>query len=277
MHNPTGTAPTISALDDRHTKSRELLARASRFVPGGVHSGRRKLEPPVCVKRAAGAYIEDMDGRRYVDYHAAYAPILLGHSYPAVVDRVAAAIRETQCFAVGTTELEAELAEKIVGHLPSVEQVLFCGSGSESTMYAIRLSRAVTQRETIIKFQGCYDGFHDYVQRTDMGAREPKGAISATTTEAYLAIGIPAQAIENTLVCRFNDVADVEAAFAEAEDGIACVIVEPMMHNATTIRPQPGFLEFLREICDRHGALLVFDEVITGFRHALGGTSRLPA
>src|SRR5215510_8216291 len=130
--------------------SRALLDAAADVVPGGVHSGRRKLEPPLCVRRAQGAYLEDVDGNRFIDYHAAYGAILLGHSYPAVVDRVSTAIRARVLFAVGTTESEAALARKIVQHVPSAERVLFCGSGSESTLYAIRAARAVTGRSMVL-------------------------------------------------------------------------------------------------------------------------------
>jgi glutamate-1-semialdehyde 2,1-aminomutase len=253
--------------------SRRLLSEAAKVVPGGVHSGRRKLEPPLCVGRANGAYLTDVDGNRFIDYHAAYGAILLGHSYPAVVTRVSEEIRERVLFAVGTTETEVAVAKKIVEHVPSVEQVLFCGSGSESTMYAIRLARAVTGREKVLKFQGCYDGFHDYVLRGDLTNR-PAGQVggaSGANLVSYDSAGVFSGALASTLVCRFNDLDDVEAAFRAHAGEIAALIVEPIMHNASTIHPRPGFLGGLRRLCDREGTLLVFDEVITGFRHHLGG------
>jgi glutamate-1-semialdehyde 2,1-aminomutase len=255
------------------TGSRQLLAEAGKVVPGGVHSGRRKLEPPLCVRRASGAYLEDVDGNRFIDYHAAYGAILLGHSYPDVVRRVSEEIRERVLFAVGTTETEAAAAAKIVQHVPSVEQVLFCGSGSESTMYAVRLARAVTGREKVLKFQGCYDGFHDYVLRGDLTNRPPAEASAAAGENlvSYDSAGIFSAALASTVVCRFNDLEDVETALAANAGEVAAVIVEPIMHNASTIHPRPGFLEGLRDLCDREGALLVFDEVITGFRHHIGG------
>jgi glutamate-1-semialdehyde 2,1-aminomutase len=265
----TQSTPEVGEL----TGSRRLLAQASRVVPGGVHSGRRKLEPPLCVRRAAGAYLEDLDGNRFIDYHAAYGAILLGHSYPEIVKRVDEEIRERVLFAVGTTETEAAAAAKIVEHVPSVEQVLFCGSGSESTMYAIRLARAVTGREKVLKFQGCYDGFHDYVLRGDLTNQAPSEGGSATGANvvSYESAGIFSGALANTLVCRFNDLDDVETALAANTGQVAAMIVEPIMHNASTIHPRPGFLEGLRRLCDHEGTLLVFDEVITGFRHHIGG------
>ena len=257
--------------------SRALLERASQFVPGGVHSGRRKLEPPLCVRRASGAYVEDVDGNRFIDYHAAYGAILLGHSYPAVVQRVVESVQRRVLFAVGTTESEAALAEKLVTHIPSVERVLFCGSGSESSMYAVRLARAATKREKILKFQGCYNGFHDYVLRGDLTNRPAQGSgIDADANLVrYDSAGIFGPALEQTLVCRYNDLPDVERAVEDNSGQVAGIIVEPIMHNSMTIAPRGGFLEGLRELCDREGIVLVFDEVITGFRHDLGGFQKL--
>jgi glutamate-1-semialdehyde 2,1-aminomutase len=175
-----------------------------------------------------------------------------------VVQAVAEAIRGGVLFGLGVTEAEVALAERIVRHVPSADEVLLCGSGSEATLHAIRLARAVTGRPKIIKFQGAYHGFHDYVARDYLGA----GPFSAGVLDAALA---------NTLVCRFNDLAGVEAAFASAPETVAAVIVEPIAHNAGSIAPAEGFLGGLRALCDREGALLIFDEVITGFRHHLGG------
>lgn len=245
--------------------SADLLERAAEFIPGGVNTCRRRSEPQVCFARGAGAYLWDLDGRRYVDYHAAYGAILLGHSHPAVTGRVAAAMKERVLFGVGVTEGELELARKIVEHVPSAEQVVVCGSGSEATYHAIRLARGVTGRQRIAKFQGSYNGFHDSVLRNVLsapglvGRRDPGSA------------GMLEAAIDATLVCRYNDLEDVESAFASAPEQIAAVILEPVGHNSPGILPEPGFLEGLRTICDREGALLIFDEVISGFRHGLGG------
>jgi glutamate-1-semialdehyde 2,1-aminomutase len=243
--------------------SAELLDRAAEVIPGGVNTCRRRSEPRICFRRGEGAHLFDLEGRRYIDYHAAYGAIFLGHSHPAVTERVRAAIRDTVLFGVGVTEAEVALAEAIVRHVPSAEQVVVCNSGSEATYHAIRLARAVTGRETIVKFQGSYNGFHDYVLRNVLSARERVGRRDPHSK------GMLQAAIDATLVCRYNDLADVEAALTG--DDVAAVILEPIGHNSPGILPEPGFLEGLRELCDREGALLVFDEVITGFRHHLGG------
>lgn len=240
------------------TASWRLLARAAKSIPGGVNTAKRRVDPAICVRRGEGGRVEDVDGRRLVDYHAAYGAVFLGHGYPPVVRRVAEALEDGVLFGMGVTEAEAELAERIVAHVPSAERVLLCGSGSEATLHAIRLARAVTGRPKIVKFQGTYHGFHDYVGRNYLSRRP----FSAGLLEA---------AVANTLVCDFNDLAGVEAAFERHAGEIAAVIVEPIAHNAASILPRPGFLPGLRSLCTRAGALLLFDEVITGFRHALGG------
>jgi glutamate-1-semialdehyde 2,1-aminomutase len=247
------------------TGSSDLLEAAAEVIPGGVNTCRRHSDPKLCFRRGEGAYLWDLDGRRYTDYHAAYGAIFLGHSHPDVTRRVADAMRERVLFGVGVTESEVALAQKIVAHLPSAEQVLVCNSGSEATYHALRLARGVTGRDKVIKFQGSYNGFHDYVLRNVLskpamvGRRDPHSS------------GMLAAAVDATLVCRYNDLGDVERAFAERDEEIAAVLIEPIGHNAPGILPQPGFLEGLRAICDRTGALLIFDEVITGFRHGLGG------
>jgi glutamate-1-semialdehyde 2,1-aminomutase len=247
------------------TMSESLLETAAEVIPGGVNTCRRRSDPRLCFRRGAGAYLWDLEDRRYIDYHAAYGAIFLGHSHPAVVERVAAAIRDTVLFGVGVTEAEVALAQKIVEHVPSAEQVVVCNSGSEATYHALRLARGVTGRERIVKFQGCYNGFHDYVLRNVLSAPEGVGRRDPHSR------GMLAAAVDATTVCRFNDLDDVDAAFAAHPDQIAAVIVEPIAHNSPGILPAPGFLEGLRALCDREGALLVFDEVITGFRHHIGG------
>jgi glutamate-1-semialdehyde 2,1-aminomutase len=243
--------------------SADLLDRAAEVIPGGVNTCRRRSEPRICFRRGAGAHLFDLDGRRYIDYHAAYGAIFLGHSHPAVTERVSTAIRDTVLFGVGVTEAEVALAEAIVRHVPSAEQVVVCNSGSEATYHAIRLARAVTGREKIVKFQGSYNGFHDYVLRNVLSTRERVGRRDPHSK------GMLAAAVDATLVCRYNDLADVEAVLTA--DPVAAVILEPIGHNAPGILPEPGFLEGLRELCDREGTLLIFDEVITGFRHHIGG------
>lgn len=246
-------------------KSEALFDRANGVIPGGVNTARRKIDPPLCVARARGAYIEDVDGNTYVDYHAAYGAIFLGHSWPSVTEAVTQAAETAVLPGVGVTELEVRLAEKLTEHVPSAERVVFCGSGSEATYHAVRLARAATNRRYILKFQGLYHGFHDYVLRNVMsepgkiGRRDPHSA------------GMLPEAVDSTLVCRFNDLEDVRSAFATHGEDIAAVIVEPIAHNSPSILPAEGFLEGLRAVCDQHGAVLIFDEVITGIRHHLGG------
>ena len=255
----------MSSVIEPARSSAELLELASEVIPGGVNTCRRRSEPRLCVRRAAGAHLEDVDGRRYLDFHAAYGAILLGHSHPAVVGRVARAIEERVLFGVGVTEGEVALARKIVEHVPSAEQVVVCNSGSEATYHAIRLARGVTGRERIVKFQGCYNGFHDYVLRNVLSTPELVGRRDPQSK------GMLEAAIDATSICRFNDLGSVERVVADHPEAIAAIIVEPVAHNSPGLLPLPGFLEGLREICDREGIVLIFDEVITGFRHHLGG------
>jgi glutamate-1-semialdehyde 2,1-aminomutase len=245
--------------------SEALLEAAAEVIPGGVNTCRRRSEPRICFRRGEGAYVEDLDGRRFIDYHAAYGAIFLGHSHPAVNERVARAMERTVLFGVGVTEAEVALARKIVEHVPSVEQVVVCNSGSEATYHAIRLARGVTGREKLIKFQGCYNGFHDYVLRNVLSAPERVGQRDPHST------GMLEAAVDATLVCRFNDLDDVARTLERHDGEVAAIIVEPIAHNSPGLLPRDGFLEGLRELCDRTGTLLIFDEVITGFRHHIGG------
>src|SRR5215211_1918388 len=202
--------------------SAELLDAAAEVIPGGVNTCRRRSEPRLCFRRGDGAYLEDLDGRRFVDYHAAYGAILLGHSHPAVVARVASAIEETVLFGVGVTEAEVALARKIVEHVPSAEQAVVCNSGSEATYHAIRLARGVTGRQKLIKFQGCYNGFHDYVLRNVMSTRARLGRRDPHSS------GMLEAAVDATLVCRYNDLEDVERTLGRNDGEVAAVIVEPI-------------------------------------------------
>jgi glutamate-1-semialdehyde 2,1-aminomutase len=251
----------------RSTASEQLLDEAAEVIPGGVNTCRRRSEPRLCFARGAGAYLWDLEGRRYVDYHAAYGAVFLGHSHPVVNERVARAIDSTVLFGVGVTEAEVGLARKIVEHVPSAEQVVVCNSGSEATYHAIRLARGVTGRERIIKFQGCYNGFHDYVLRNVLS---PPGLVGRRDPQSK---GMLDAAVDATLVCRFNDLEDVER--TARDNAIAAIIVEPVAHNSPGLLPKPGFLEGLRALCDREGIVLIFDEVITGFRHGLGGYQKV--
>ncbi len=261
----TFTSGRPPASDNRSDHCSELLARAQRVVPGGIHSCRRETDPVICVRRGDGAYVEDLDGRRLIDYHGAYGCIVLGHCFPAVAERVVAAIREADVFGVGTTASEVALAEKLVEHVPSIEQVLLCNSGGEATYNAIRLARGVTGREKIVKFQGCYHGSHDYVLPNALTIQGATGFNPDTSA------GVLGAAADSVLVCRYNDLDSIHSAFAAHPEQIAGVIAEPILHNAATIEPAQGFLEGLRSLCDEQGTVLIFDEVISGFRHGLGG------
>lgn len=253
----------------RFAASRALLNRAARSIPGGVNTSRRNVTPPLCLRRGAGAYVEDVAGNRYLDYHAAYGAVVLGHSPPAVVEHVQETIASAVLFGIGVTEPEAELAERITRHVASAQQVLLCLSGSEATFHAIRLARGVTGRRKILKFQGSYNGGNDYVLRNGLSALERLGQLDPGSA------GILDCVLDETLVARYNDVADVAEVVAPHLEDLAGVILEPVLHNAPAIMPRPGFLESLRDLCDRTGAVLIFDETITGFRHALGGYQSL--
>jgi glutamate-1-semialdehyde 2,1-aminomutase len=255
-------APQTATAEDVNVRLHE---KAKLYTPGGLHTAIRIADPPLCIRRSQGAYLWDENGKRYIDYHAAFAPIILGHCYPAVVERVVETIRQNDLYGVTTTYLEVELAQKIVQHVPSVEQVLFCCTGSEATFHSIRLARAVTGRRKIIKFQGCYHGWFDYVLRNVISAPEVVNRWDPGSA------GMLREAVENTVVCRFNDLQSIEQAFRDNAGEIAGIILEPIPHNVGCILPKQAFLEGLRRICDREGSVLIFDEVITGFRHHIGG------
>ena len=247
------------------SETEQLFARALDVIPGGINSNRRRIDPPLCVRQASGSRFVDLEGREYIDYHLAYSPIVLGHAYEAVDNAVASAIRQGVLYGVGVTEAEVRLAEKITHHVPAVDKVLLCNSGSEATQHAIRVARAYTGRSHILKFQGAYHGFHDYVLRNILsepdrvGVRDPGSA------------GMLDCAVDHTLIARFNDLDSVADVLRGTEGDVAAILVEPIAHNAPAIMPVDGFLAGLRQLCDEHGCLLIFDEVITGFRHSLAG------
>ncbi len=251
------------------SESNRLYQEALAYTPGGVHTSIRNLEPHLIFTKAEGAYVFDADGNRYLDYQAAFGPFILGHNHPYVNQRVIEALSRTDLFGTGTTDLEIKLAQKICKHVPSSEQVLFCNSGSEATYHAIRLARAVTKRVKLIKFQGCYHGWHDYVARNMLSAWDKIG------TRDPGSAGMMDEAIDSTLICTFNDLEEVENTLKSNEGEVAALIVEPIPHNIGCIMPQPGFLEGLRKLCTEYGALLIFDEVITGFRHHIGGYQKV--
>jgi glutamate-1-semialdehyde 2,1-aminomutase len=247
-----------------------LLERAERVLPGGVNSPVRAFRgvggEPVFVRAAAGAYLEGEDGRRYIDYIGAYGPHILGHRHPAVLTAIAAALERGTAFGAPTLP-EVELAERIVAALPAVEMLRLVNSGTEATMSALRLARAATGRERFVKFVGCYHGHADpFLVAAGSGA---------ATIGVPSSPGVPPAVTAATLLAPYNDLAAVEELFAAQGAAIAAVIVEPIAGNMGLVPPVPGFLAGLRQLCDRHGALLIFDEVMTGFRVAWGGAQTL--
>lgn len=242
-----------------------LFERATAVTPGGVNSGARGLRDPIVWERADGAYLYDADGQRYLDYHAAFGPIILGHNHPAVNEAVAQAMTQLDLTGVGTTELEIRLAEKVVEHVPSAEMALIFGSGTEATYLAQRLARAVAGRKKLVKFQGCFHGWHDYLLMNIISAPDKIGQQDPASA------GMLPEAIDNTIVLPFNDSEALELAVQAQGDEIAAIILEPIPHNIGCVLPQEEFVKTLRRLCDEHGIILIYDEVITGFRHGLGG------
>jgi len=246
--------------------SEALFEQAKRWIPGGVNSPVRAFGyvggTPVFIARAEGAYVYAEDGRRYVDYVGSWGPMILGHAHPKVVRAVQDAAARGLSFGAPTA-LETQLAARICELMPSIELVRLVSSGTEATMSAIRLARGCTGRDGILKFEGCYHGHSDSLL--------VKAGSGALTLGVPSSPGVPAALAEHTLTVAYNDLAEVRAAFARAGDRIACVIVEPVAGNMNCVPPVAGFLDGLREICTRHGALLIFDEVMTGFRVAAGG------
>lgn len=251
------------------TNSELLAERAGRVIPGGVNSATRRLARPMAFDWAEGAYIRDVDGKTYLDYHAAFGPIVLGHNHPGVNAAVAEALKGVDMVGVGVTEAEVRLAEKVVEHVPSAEMALTFSSGSEATYMAVRLARGVTGRTKLIKFQGTFHGWHDYLLMNIISPAEKIGHKDPGSA------GQLADAIDNTIVVRFNDLEAVEAAVAANPDEVAAIFLEAIPHNIGCVLPRQDFVEGLRRICDEHGIILVFDEVITGFRHGLGGYQKI--
>ncbi|MBI2755628.1 MAG: aspartate aminotransferase family protein [Chloroflexi bacterium] len=249
----------------RGSASAAIAERAARSIPGGVNTGMRALDPPLAFTRAQGQHLWDADGARYVDFHAAFGPIVLGHADPEVAEAVARATETIDLVGVGVSELETTLAEKVIYHVPSAEKVLFCNSGSEATFHAIRLARAATGRRLVIKFQGCYHGWHDYLGANVISTPDRMGTLDP------ISAGMPASALDELVVLPFND----PAAFAERArqlgDQVAAVILEPIVHTIGCVVASDEFLATLRRITAEIGAVLIFDEVVTGFRHHLGG------
>ncbi|MGW6457104.1 aspartate aminotransferase family protein [Streptomyces sp. NPDC055078] len=244
-----------------------LAERARRVIPGGVNSGQRSIPgfTDLVITRTRGARFWDQHGREFTDYHAAFGPALLGHNDPDVAAATTAAGAELALPGVAVTDAEVTLAERLTELVPSIEKVLLTSTGSEATFHALRVSRAATGRRLVVKFQGCYHGWHDSVSLNVISSPDRVGAHDPTSA------GILPEVLDATLVLRFNDVAAVRQVFADHGDDIAAVILEPIPHNVGALLPTDDFLRTLRDECTRAGSVLIFDEVITGFRHALGG------
>ncbi|MGY6586734.1 MAG: glutamate-1-semialdehyde 2,1-aminomutase [Wenzhouxiangella sp.] len=243
------------------TISQDLFARAKLHMPGGVNSPVRAFNAvggdPVFFERAEGAHMWDVDGKRYIDYIGSWGPMICGHAHPAIIEAVQRAASQGLSFGAPSPG-EVTMAEKLCELMPSLDQVRMVNSGTEAAMSALRVARAATGRERIIKFEGCYHGHADsFLVKAGSGAQ---------TLGVPTSPGVPRALAELTLNARFNDLDSVRALFEQYPDEIACVAVEPIAGNMNCIPPQPGFLEGLRELCDQHGAALLFDEVMTGFR-----------
>lgn len=252
------------------TRSRTLQQRAEKLLPGGVDSPVRAFravggEPPFVV-RGEGSYLWDEDGNRYIDYFGSWGPMILGHAFPPAVEAIQRAAARSASFGASTAA-EGDLAELVIKAFPSIEKMRFVSSGTEATMSAIRLARAFTRRKYVIKFEGCYHGHSDGLL--------VKAGSGVATLGIPGSAGVPAEIAELTLALPFNDIDAVQTAFAKYKNQIACVIVEPVVGNAGTIPPADGYLEALRAMTTLEGTLLIFDEVMTGFRLALGGAQEL--
>ncbi|MCC2675807.1 MAG: hemL 2 [Ramlibacter sp.] len=260
---------TPSTSSDRN---QQLFDRAKTLIPGGVNSPVRAFRAvggtPRFVQRAQGAYFWDANGQRHIDYIGSWGPMILGHGHPRVLEAVQRAAQDGFSFGA-PTEREVELAEEIVRHLPSVEMVRLVSSGTEAAMSAIRLARGATNRSTIIKFEGCYHGHAD--------ALLVKAGSGLATFGHPTSAGVPPEVVQHTLVLEYNNIAQIEEAFARHGKDLACVIIEPIAGNMNFVRASLPFMQRCRELCTQHGALLVFDEVMTGFRVALGSAQSVYA
>ena len=248
------------------SKSEKLFAEALNYIPGGVNSPVRAFRAvggqPFFVNRAKGARVWDVDGNEYIDYVGTWGPAILGHAHPKIISAVKAAAEHGTSFGI-PNPLEVTMAKLICSLVPSVQKVRMCNSGTEACMSAIRLARGFTKRDKIIKFDGCYHGHAD-----SLLVKAGSGALTFGNPDSA---GVPAAFTQHTIVLPFNDTEAVKAAFAANKNQIAGIIVEPVPGNAGLYLPKPGYLEFLREITQKNGALLIFDEVMTGFRLAPGG------
>ena len=248
------------------SRSETLFANAQKHIPGGVNSPVRAFKSvggtPLFFKHAVGAYVTDEDDKRYVDYVGSWGPMILGHSHPDVLDAVRKQLEHGLSYGAPTA-METEMADLVCSIVPSMKMVRMVSSGTEATMSAIRLARGFTGRDSIIKFEGCYHGHSDSLL--------VKAGSGALTLGVPSSPGVPAAFAKHTLTLPFNDIEAVKTMLADVGQEVACIIVEPVAGNMNCVPPAPGFLQGLREACDEHGVVLIFDEVMTGFRVALGG------
>lgn len=248
------------------TTSQQLFEKAQTVIPGGVNSPVRAFKgvggTPLFIEKAEGAYIFDAEGKRYIDYVGSWGPMVLGHNHPAIIDAVLKAVPNGLSFGAPTAK-EIELAELVCQLVPSIEQVRMVSSGTEATMSAIRLARGYTGRDKIIKFEGCYHGHSDSLL--------VKAGSGALTLGQPSSPGVPEDFAKHTLTCEYNNLDSVRAAFEQYPNEIACLIIEPVAGNMNCIPPKAGFLQGLRELCTQYGTVFIIDEVMTGFRVALGG------
>ncbi|WP_057832795.1 glutamate-1-semialdehyde 2,1-aminomutase [Colwellia sp. TT2012] len=251
-------------------KSEQLFEQAQKVIPGGVNSPVRAFNgvggSPCFIKRAQGAYIYDADDKAYIDYVGSWGPMILGHNHPAILEAVITTAKNGLSFGA-PTELEITMAEKVRELVPSMESLRMVSSGTEATMSAIRLARGYTGRDKILKFEGCYHGHADSLL--------VKAGSGALTMGVPNSPGIPKDFAKHTLTVSYNNIEQVKEIFAKYADEIACIIVEPVAGNMNCIPPVAGFLQGLREVCDQYASVLIFDEVMTGFRVALGGAQAL--
>ena len=249
-----------------HNRSIELFQQAQQYIPGGVNSPVRAFKAvggtPIFIERACGAYLFDVDGYRYIDYVLSWGPMIAGHSHPAIIEAVRERIVDGLSFGAPTA-IEIELARKLCEIMPHMDLVRMVSSGTEATMSAIRLARGYTGRDKIIKFEGCYHGHSDSLL--------VKAGSGALTFGVPSSPGVPAALADHTITLTYNDIDGVKEAFAKIGEQVAAVIVEPVAGNMNCVPPIPGFLETLREQCTRYGAVLILDEVMTGFRLGLTG------
>lgn len=252
------------------SKSEQLFARASQSIAGGVNSPVRAFRAvggtPLFFSKAEGPFLFDADGKRYIDYIGSWGPMIAGHANPRVLQAVRDAIENGLSFGAPTA-IETDMAELVKTFFPSMEKLRFCSSGTEATMSAIRLARGFTGRDTIIKFEGCYHGHSDSLL--------VKAGSGALTFGVPSSPGVPADLAKHTLNLPFNNLDAAQALFEQQGDSIACLIIEPITGNMNMILPKPGYLEGLRSLCDQYGVVLIFDEVMTGFRVAKGGAQAL--